>query len=43
MMTAVFQCSGAGKLRPNILLIGFKNNWQACPPQEVDEFFRMIQ
>ncbi|ELU01077.1 hypothetical protein CAPTEDRAFT_156991 [Capitella teleta] len=38
----MMQCAGAGKLRPNTFLVGFKNDWQGAPPQEVHDFFMMI-
>lgn len=37
------QCAGAGKMKPNVLMIGFKNNWLKAPPEEVNEYFMMIQ
>ncbi|XP_032514498.1 bumetanide-sensitive sodium-(potassium)-chloride cotransporter [Danaus plexippus] len=32
---ALLQASGLGKLKPNILLMGFKEDWQTCPRQEL--------
>lgn len=38
------QLSGLSKLRPNILLMGFKNNWTADGMQsQVIEYFRIIK
>ena len=34
--------SGLGKLRPNLMLIGFKNNWQDSNA-ETREYFKVIQ
>ncbi|OXA61539.1 Bumetanide-sensitive sodium-(potassium)-chloride cotransporter, partial [Folsomia candida] len=39
---ALLQASGVGKLRPNILLMGFKNNWNTCNFEELNEYFRTI-
>ncbi|UYV72507.1 SLC12A1 [Cordylochernes scorpioides] len=36
------QLSGIGKLRPNMVLMGYKSNWQTCPPEEVEEYFNII-
>jgi solute carrier family 12 sodium/potassium/chloride transporter 2 len=40
---ALLQASGVGKLRPNILLLGYKNNWPTCAPDELKEYFNTIQ
>lgn len=41
---AMVQLAGLGKLRPNILFLGFKRNW-AEPEQlaELNEYFGIIQ
>ncbi|CAG0899023.1 unnamed protein product [Darwinula stevensoni] len=36
------QLSGLGKLRPNILLLGFKANWVSCPPSDTLQYFNVI-
>ena len=38
-----FQCAGIGKLRPNVLLMGFKSDWQTASTQAVDDYFAIIQ
>lgn len=38
-----FQASGVGKLVPNMLIMGYMNNWQTRDPQEVNEYFDTIQ
>ncbi|KAK7068983.1 hypothetical protein SK128_015901 [Halocaridina rubra] len=34
---------GLGKLRPNLVLLGHKSDWQTCLPEERDEYFKVIQ
>ncbi|XP_064608218.1 solute carrier family 12 member 2-like [Liolophura sinensis] len=38
----LMQCVGIGKMRPNTLLIGFKNNWRTDSPQRVADYFHVI-
>lgn len=38
-----FQSVGLGKLRPNMLLLGFKSDWHKASPEEVCDYFRIIQ
>jgi solute carrier family 12 sodium/potassium/chloride transporter 2 len=40
---AILQATGIGKLAPNIVLMGFKSNWQTCPPNELLAYFTTIQ
>ncbi|XP_077514330.1 bumetanide-sensitive sodium-(potassium)-chloride cotransporter-like [Amblyomma americanum] len=39
---SLIQLVGVGKLRPNVVLMGFKANWQTCPKQELQEYFDAI-
>jgi hypothetical protein len=32
-----------GKLRPNMVLMGFKNNWLTCDEREVFDYFNAVQ
>lgn len=34
---------GAGKMRPNILLMGYKNDWRTCEKSELEKYFATIQ
>ncbi|CAE1286567.1 SLC12A2 [Acanthosepion pharaonis] len=36
------QTCGVGKLRPNTLIIGFKNRWKNGDPEEVEDYFNVI-
>ena len=38
-----YQLSGLGKIRPNTLVLGFKNNWRECPTEEVEEYVALLQ
>lgn len=37
------QSVGIGKLRINFVIMGYKNNWDACEPDELLEYFALIQ
>ncbi|ESO00676.1 hypothetical protein HELRODRAFT_157349 [Helobdella robusta] len=39
---ALLQASGVGKLRPNTLVLGFKNNWKTSTPEDVENYFNII-
>ncbi|XP_076443670.1 solute carrier family 12 member 1-like [Babylonia areolata] len=39
---ALLQSQGLGKLRPNTLLLGFKNNWQVVDPRKVHNYAGII-
>jgi solute carrier family 12 sodium/potassium/chloride transporter 2 len=40
---ALMQISGLGKLRPNMILMGYKGNWRTCDPEELKQYFNVIQ
>lgn len=40
---SMFQSLGMGKLRPNIVLLGYKANWQTCDSAELCDYFNIIQ
>ncbi len=40
---ALLQASGVGKLRPNILMMGFKNDWNTCNFEELKSYLTTIQ
>ena len=42
-VTAMLQASGVGKMKPNILLMGFKNDWRTCDQPALDQYFATIQ
>lgn len=39
---ALMQASGVGKLKPNILLMGFKADWRTCGRSELEQYFNTI-
>ncbi|XP_018578158.1 bumetanide-sensitive sodium-(potassium)-chloride cotransporter [Anoplophora glabripennis] len=39
---ALLKACGIGKLRPNILLMGFKSKWQTCPAEELNQYFEVL-
>ncbi|KAG8192636.1 hypothetical protein JTE90_017198 [Oedothorax gibbosus] len=38
----LLQSAGLGKMRPNILMLGFKEQWQTCDVKETLDYFRVI-
>lgn len=40
---ALLKASGIGKLRPNILLMGHKSDWQTCPKEDLEMYFEVLQ
>lgn len=40
--TALMEAVGIGKLRPNIILMGYKCNWQTCTNDELQSYFQTI-
>ena len=41
--TSLLQTSGLGKLRPNILLMGYKKDWSTCPLENLNMYFNVMQ
>lgn len=39
---ALMQATGVGKLKPNILLLGFKNDWISCDAVEREQYFNVL-
>ncbi|XP_026845356.1 bumetanide-sensitive sodium-(potassium)-chloride cotransporter isoform X1 [Drosophila persimilis] len=39
---ALMQATGIGKLKPNILLLGYKTDWQTCEHKELDQYFNVM-
>lgn len=40
---ALMQTSGIGKLRPNILLMGYKKDWRTCETPDLAMYFNIMQ
>lgn len=40
---SMIQATGIGKLRPNIVMLGFKNNWVDAQQNELVDYFKTIQ
>ena len=38
----MMQCAGLGKLRPNILVLGFKHDWLTDEPSKVDDYINIV-
>ncbi|KAG5893046.1 hypothetical protein JTB14_014826 [Gonioctena quinquepunctata] len=39
---ALLKACGIGKLRPNILLMGYKSDWQTCPKEDLNHYFEAL-
>ncbi|XP_070136599.1 bumetanide-sensitive sodium-(potassium)-chloride cotransporter isoform X2 [Drosophila bipectinata] len=39
---ALMQASGIGKLKPNIILMGYKTDWQTCDRKELQQYFNVM-
>lgn len=39
----MFQAAGLGRLRPNTLVLGFKNDWRDGDMMNVETYINMIQ
>lgn len=39
---ALIQASGVGKLKPNIILMGYKSDWQTCNKDDLQSYFNTI-
>ena len=40
---ALLQASGIGKLKPNIVLMGYKSDWQTCKKEDLLMYFNVLQ
>lgn len=41
--TAMMQLSGLGKMKPNLVLMGYKRDWATCDEEDLDSYFGVIQ
>nr|CAD7257680.1 unnamed protein product [Timema shepardi] len=39
---ALMQATGVGKLRPNVLLMGYKGDWRECDREELSSYFYIM-
>lgn len=42
-VAAMLGLAGVGKVKPNILLMGYKNNWSTCDRTALDQYVLTIQ
>ncbi|XP_072764865.1 bumetanide-sensitive sodium-(potassium)-chloride cotransporter [Anoplolepis gracilipes] len=40
--TSLLQAAGLGKMRPNILLMGYKQDWATCPRDNLNMYFNIM-
>ncbi|XP_066541876.1 solute carrier family 12 member 3 [Hoplias malabaricus] len=38
----LLQGAGLGRIRPNILVLGFKKNWNKCPPTSIENYIGIL-
>ncbi|KOC64235.1 Bumetanide-sensitive sodium-(potassium)-chloride cotransporter [Habropoda laboriosa] len=41
-VTSLLQAAGLGKMRPNILLMGYKHDWATCPRKNLNMYFNVM-
>ncbi|XP_050296584.1 bumetanide-sensitive sodium-(potassium)-chloride cotransporter [Anthonomus grandis grandis] len=39
---ALLKACGIGKLKPNILMMGYKSDWQTCPTEDLLNYFEIL-
>jgi solute carrier family 12 sodium/potassium/chloride transporter 2 len=39
---ALLQATGIGKMKPNVIMMGYKSNWKNCSPEELAEYFTAL-
>lgn len=39
---ALMQAAGVGKLKPNIVLLGYKADWQTCERKDLNQYFNIM-
>ncbi|XP_077285790.1 sodium potassium chloride cotransporter [Arctopsyche grandis] len=39
---ALFQAAGIGKLTPNVLMMGYKQDWRTCPWEDLNAYFNVL-
>lgn len=42
-VATLLKVGGIGRMRPNILMLGFKNDWRTCDKKSVDDYFSSIE
>ena len=40
---SLMQLAGLGNLKPNLTLMGYKNDWRTCEREEVPQYFHCIK
>jgi solute carrier family 12 sodium/potassium/chloride transporter 2 len=40
---ALLQTAGIGKLSPNVVMMGYKNDWRTCSGEELLAYFNVLQ
>jgi solute carrier family 12 (sodium/potassium/chloride transporter), member 2 len=37
-----YQATGIGKLKPNLVLMGYKSDWKTCDHAELEQYFHVV-
>lgn len=39
----LFQSTGLGRMKPNVLVMGFKKNWRKAQPNNIENYIGILQ
>ncbi len=39
----LFQSTGLGRMKPNVLVMGFKKNWRKAQPSNIENYIGILQ
>lgn len=42
-MVVLFQSAGLGRMKPNVLVMGFKKNWRKAQPSDMENYIGILQ
>ena len=42
-VSAMLSLAGLGKMKPNILLLGYKNDWRSCSAESLHQYYETIK
>uniref|UniRef100_A0A8D9ENE6 Bumetanide-sensitive sodium-(Potassium)-chloride cotransporter n=1 Tax=Cacopsylla melanoneura TaxID=428564 RepID=A0A8D9ENE6_9HEMI len=41
-VSVIMKSTGLGKLRPNVMMLGYKNDWMTCPVSDLDDYYNVV-
>lgn len=39
----LMQAAGVGKMKPNVVILGMKRDWRSSTPEQILEYFNILQ